>query len=279
MAQTIHMPLRAGCLPVEASVIAARPRLVPQIKATGGRALDARLVASGVTLCAACVFVVLGIQVVPWAVGIAPGPMLASPVTPFILSIALVLLAWRRASDLGKAARAQSEADRRVHELAYLDEVTGLYNRRYLVDRIDSEAGRALSLILLDLDDFKKLNGRHGQAAGDDLLRKVAERLVSVADGAICARLGGDEFAVLLAGVYATEEYALFLASDILAELNRSVVPAETVGSISASIGVSQGAPSESAASLMRKAELAMDEAKRLGRNRVIAFHPEIEPN
>jgi diguanylate cyclase (GGDEF)-like protein len=238
---------------------------------------DARLwIASAVTLCAAFVFVVLGSEVVPWALGIAPDPVMASPVTPFILSIALVLLAWRRAADLGKAARAQREADRRVREFAYLDEVSGLYNRRFLVDSINTRNDRSLSLILLDLDGFKEINDRHGHAAADDLLRSVAERIANVTVGAACARVGGDEFAVLLEGAYATDEYALFSASELLAELNQPVSLADEAQRVGVSIGVSHGAPRESAASLMRKADKAMYEAKRLGGNRVIGFQPEM---
>jgi diguanylate cyclase (GGDEF)-like protein len=277
MAQTTYEPWRTGCLPVEPIATVSRPRLAPRMEATTVGAIDARLwVASAVTLCAAFVFVVLGSQAVPWALGIAPDPMMASPVTPFLLSIALVLLAWRRAADLGKAARAQREADRRVRELACLDEVTGLYNRRSLVDCINARNDRGLALILLDLDDFKSVNDRYGYAAGDDLLRSVAERVANVADGAVCARLGGDEFAVLLEGAYATEECALFSASELLAELSQPVTLGDGVGSLGVSIGVSQGAPGESAASLMQTADKAMYEAKRLGRNRVIAFHPEM---
>src|SRR6185503_3810371 len=156
MAQTILDPWRTGPFPVELAATAGRPLLAPRIEIASVGALDSRRwIASAVTLCAAFVFVVLGSQVVPWALGIAPGPMMASPVTPFILSIALVLLAWRRAADLGKAARAQREADRRVFELACLDHLTGLYNRRFLLNSINSKNDRRLALILLNIDEFK----------------------------------------------------------------------------------------------------------------------------
>jgi diguanylate cyclase (GGDEF)-like protein len=273
MAQTALNQWPKSRLPVEPAAAVS----LPHLEATRVGASDARLwIASAVTICAAVVFVVLGSQVVPWAFGLAPGPMMASPVTPFILSIALVLLAWRRAADLGKAARAQREADRRARELAYLDDVTGLYNRRFLLDSMNSRSDRQLALILLDIDDFKDVNDRYGHAAGDDLLRRVAERVASATDGALCARLGGDEFAVLLEGAYATEEYALFAATELLAEVNQPVALGDAVGCVGVSIGVSQGRPRESAAGLMRKADKAMYEAKRSGRNRVVAFQPEM---
>jgi diguanylate cyclase len=87
-------------------------------------------------------------------------------------------------------------------ELAATDPLTGLANRRRLLERLGQALtlGKRPALLLLDLDGFKPINDRHGHAVGDDLLCAVAQRLQASADeGDLVCRLGGDEFAVLLA--------------------------------------------------------------------------------
>ena len=91
----------------------------------------------------------------------------------------------------------------RLEELSFKDPLTGVYNRRYL--RIEEEAkrhsrfGEPMSLVMLDLDNFKLVNDRLGHSAGDDVLREVAQVLTRNARSfSIVTRYGGDEFAVLL---------------------------------------------------------------------------------
>jgi diguanylate cyclase (GGDEF)-like protein len=90
---------------------------------------------------------------------------------------------------------ARAEADR----LAHIDHLTGVANRRSLAPVLDSQAGRSVGLLLLDLDHFKLINDEHGHAAGDAVLVAVADRLRrSVrADDAV-VRMGGEEFLVVL---------------------------------------------------------------------------------
>ena len=92
-----------------------------------------------------------------------------------------------------------------VYKMALLDPLTGLFNRRYIEQRLEDEItrsqrhGRALSAILFDLDEFKQVNDTYGHAAGDALLRAFSERLSKATRGSdASARYGGDEFLVVL---------------------------------------------------------------------------------
>jgi diguanylate cyclase (GGDEF)-like protein len=92
-----------------------------------------------------------------------------------------------------------------VYKMALLDPLTGLFNRRYIEQRLEDEIarsqrhGRALSVILLDLDEFKQVNDTYGHGAGDALLKAFAERLSRATRGSdASARYGGDEFLVVL---------------------------------------------------------------------------------
>lgn len=101
-------------------------------------------------------------------------------------------------------------ADRQIHsafwrDLALIDPLTGLYNRRFAERRLKAEIARAqrkgypLTLVLFDLNDFKKINDRFGHSAGDQVLKEFADRLAgAVREADVAARLGGDEFLLLL---------------------------------------------------------------------------------
>ena len=92
-----------------------------------------------------------------------------------------------------------------VYKMALLDPLTGLFNRRYIEQRLEDEIkrserhGRTLSVILFDLDEFKQVNDTYGHGAGDALLKAFAERLIKATRGSdASARYGGDEFLVVL---------------------------------------------------------------------------------
>ncbi len=92
-----------------------------------------------------------------------------------------------------------------LYRMAMFDALTGLYNRRFAQPRIEAEIvrcqrkGTALTLLLLDLDDFKQINDRFGHATGDSVLRAFGDHLAKVSRGSdLAARLGGDEFMLLL---------------------------------------------------------------------------------
>ncbi|MSQ15631.1 MAG: GGDEF domain-containing protein [Dehalococcoidia bacterium] len=98
--------------------------------------------------------------------------------------------------------------DDTIHDLALKDDLTDLWNRRYFLDRLDQEmsrsrrSGSAMALIMADADGLKEINDRHGHAAGDRLLKSIANSLKSRARPYdVVARVGGDEFAILMPGV------------------------------------------------------------------------------
>jgi diguanylate cyclase (GGDEF)-like protein len=171
-----------------------------------------------------------------------------------------------------------------IAQQALKDSLTGLWNRRYLDTRIAEEVARAhraqssLSVFGVDLDGFKQVNDRHGHEAGDRVLARVAERLLgSVRPTDVVARLGGDEFVVLLVGTSGTD--ALALAQRIVANLERT----DEHGLVTASIGVATATPkdtrSEIGGRLLREADEALLEAKRLGKRRAIHHDDILRPN
>ena len=168
------------------------------------------------------------------------------------------------------------EVDRLV-ALAETDPLTGLANARGLLGRLDAETARArryrqpLSLLLVDLDGLKRINDRHGHAAGDEAIRGLARVIRSeLRDSDTGARWGGDEFAILAPNTPETAALAL-------AERIRALVPRQRAREpLTASLGVATLQPDEGGdrmdgAGLMRQADVAMYEAKRRGRNTVAA--------
>ena len=196
-----------------------------------------------------------------------------------LLNIALILFGWRRSKDLNHALSARAEAERRAYESAFIDHVTGLSNRRELagtLNDIGAASDPSASLLVLDLDYFKKVNDQYGHAAGDRLLRFVGDTLKEIVNDGCCARLGGDEFAVLLPGTRSIEEVDR-IAQSILDALSKPVVLGETTANISASIGISTSEGVPDADVMLGHSDIAMYEAKRLGRNCYVRFESEME--
>ena len=170
------------------------------------------------------------------------------------IGVTLILGFLRMAIALKSAESAS--ADR---QLARVDELTGLANRREFIWQLQQrERVGTSSLLLLDLDGFKTVNDRHGHHIGDELLRAVAERFVRITpDGDCLARLGGDEFAVLhSADVERAREFALALRATLS-------YPFEIQG-LTISVGVSIGVVAHNGGSdLMARVDEAMYRAKR----------------
>jgi diguanylate cyclase (GGDEF)-like protein/PAS domain S-box-containing protein len=186
-------------------------------------------------------------------------------------------------NDITERKRAESAA----HELAVRDPVTGLLNRRGLDNALATLLGspkaesRQLALLLVDLDHFKAVNDTFGHAAGDLVLREVANVLSqSIRRTDIVGRTGGDEFVVLLPGIEGAQK-AEEIASNIIVGLSRPIVVGdEQFAHIGASIGISvTGAEREPAAALLRRADIAMYAAKQAGRGRACLGQPDGEPS
>ena len=158
------------------------------------------------------------------------------------------------------------------------DSLTGLLNRRSCLAALDTclaERGPGeVAVVLLDLDGFKEVNDTFGHAAGDVALNDFAARLLStVADSAVVARLGGDEFGVLVVGDNA-ERRALRYAQTLIA-VQRSSLGVVTV-SVGASAGIAVSLPGDTTSTILRRADLAMYEAKRSGVSQAAVFADEM---
>jgi diguanylate cyclase (GGDEF)-like protein/PAS domain S-box-containing protein len=182
------------------------------------------------------------------------------------------------ARDVTERVRLEGELTRQ----AFYDGLTDLANRALFRDRLDhalaqsARSREALSVLLVDLDEFKQVNDSLGHDAGDRLLVEVAARFREVSrPGDTLARLGGDEFALLLDG--ANEAIAVAAARRTLASLAEPVDIAGRSLRLGASIGivVHEGGPAESDA-LIRDADLAMYAAKEGGRGRFEVFRYEM---
>ena len=186
---------------------------------------------------------------------------------PRVLALLLIFLLLNRALHrlVRRPAREHSQALRR---LALHDSLTGAANRRGFMDRLAQaqQQQALLSLVMIDIDHFKRINDRHGHAAGDGVLREVAARLRRQMRGAdLLGRLGGEEFALLLPAT----DLAGALAQAELARQALRREPMVIAGTVTASFGVAQWDGSESAADWLHRADLALYQAKAKGRNRV----------
>jgi two-component system, cell cycle response regulator len=172
-----------------------------------------------------------------------------------------------------------NQSYQRSLSLALTDELTGLYNRRYLFAHLDELVARATgegvgaaALLLLDVDHFKRVNDVHGHAAGDDALREIAIRATqSVRSADLVARLGGEEFVVVM------PETELAVAAAVAERLRAAIeerpfiVPATTTPlRLTASIGVTVIVRGDERDRALKRADDALYAAKAGGRNRVV---------
>ena len=146
---------------------------------------------------------------------------------------------------------------------ARTDDLTGVPNRRHLMETLDALGSAPASIVLIDLERFKEVNDRFGHAAGDQVIRIAASRLRDAAPRGTLARLGGDEFALVLPGVSLMA--AAEVAGDLLDRLSQPLELRGEVLEIGASMGVAETAGGQGNEDLMRRADAAMYRAKRAG--------------
>lgn len=160
------------------------------------------------------------------------------------------------------------------------DLLTGLLNRRGLLQYMSSHKGDDYTLFYIDLDGFKPINDSYGHNAGDELLRHLANVLMHQEGKKICARLGGDEFVVVFLEALKEAEIRL-RADNLLYDLSRKVTVAnDCLVRVSGSVGVAS-APQDSTDiyELIVQADAAMYEAKKQGRNRAVLYQSGMESN
>jgi diguanylate cyclase (GGDEF)-like protein len=176
-------------------------------------------------------------------------------------------------------ALARLRTELRVRDLAQaaiVDSGSGLFNRLYFHSRMQEEVQRAtrqgtpLALQIIDVDTFKAVNDQFGHLAGDATIKEVADilrRSVRVFD--VCARYGGDEFAVVMPGSRSDSAAAVADRIRTLIEHRQPRLP--SAPGITVSIGVAELQPGDTARSVIERADRALYEAKRAGKNRVVA--------
>ena len=181
------------------------------------------------------------------------------------------------AARLDAAYKELETTNSRLKEFSFKDDVTGLYNRRFFSIRLEEEISRyrrfnhPVSVVLLDLDGFKDVNDRLGHAAGDEILRDIAQILLKHSRGInVISRYGGDEFAVLLVE---TPKAGARLYADRIRQVV-STYPFSHGCRITASFGVSS-LPEDVAAApddIVKTADEALYAAKRAGKNKVAGY-------
>ncbi|MET1070164.1 MAG: diguanylate cyclase [Pseudomonas prosekii] len=173
-------------------------------------------------------------------------------------------------SDISDLKRVEEE----LRALSVTDSLTGIHNRRYFQERLTTEMARVergggeLSVIMLDIDHFKRINDQHGHAVGDRVLQAVCERIGHrLRRTDVFCRLGGEEFMVLCPDI--DGEHAHVLALQLWQALRSS--PIDGVGTVTASFGIASWRVGEGADSLLLRADSGVYAAKQAGRDRVEA--------
>lgn len=155
--------------------------------------------------------------------------------------------------------------------LATTDSLTGLLTRRAFVEAAENMLSMAsknslFSILLSDIDKFKNINDTCGHGAGDLVLQEVAKAIRSV--GMPAGRLGGEEFVILM---HRRMDAAIEIAEALRLAVSRIICPGETIVKVTCSAGVAEWEAGDTVESLLRRADVALYEANRYGRNRVVA--------
>lgn len=222
-----------------------------------------------------------------------PSEILVHPLHAHSVGIGAVVLGW--SGPLPRGARAlapillqtfsvalsNARAHQDMERLAALDALTGLYNRRFGLERLREEysrsvrSGRPLGVVLLDIDHFKSVNDTYGHLAGDAVLKRVANEARSVLrEGDVLARYGGEEFLAILPG--AGEEDVGVIAERIRRLVESSVqrvADHEFTVTVSLGFGSTARVDVENVMALVDAADEALYSAKRMGRNLAQAVH------
>jgi diguanylate cyclase (GGDEF)-like protein/PAS domain S-box-containing protein len=182
----------------------------------------------------------------------------------------------------GRDVSERKRLERELTHQAFHDPLTGLANRALFLDRVSHaltlarRQSRPVSVLYLDLDDFKKVNDSLGHGEGDKLLAATADRLLTSARVSdTVSRLGGDEFAVLIEDGVAAEDLA-GLVERFQTALSRPFILGGNEVPMSVSIGVATAGPEDAADELLRNADMAMYNAKRRGKGRAETFQSQM---
>ncbi len=186
--------------------------------------------------------------------------------------------------ELNDANEKLKKQNKEISKLATLDSLTGLFNRHSynnILERtlkIAKRYNKQFSILFIDLDHFKKINDTLGHHIGDLLLKAIAKKLQScIRESDILSRIGGDEFNILLEGI-TTQNDVAYIAKKILAKMSKPFNIESHKLTVTASIGISNY-PSNGVTlpELLKNADVAMYQAKELGRNRYQFYNLSID--
>ena len=256
------------------------------------RRAERDVVALGIAVAAILMFVGTGGSVLPQIVrswmGMGSGPDLML-VNALLLNIALIIFGWRRYSELMGEIGERRKAEELARQLAETDPLTGCLNRRSVTRETGTlmasagKDGRAVAFIMVDLDDFKLVNDLNGHRAGDTVLLATAERLAALLPGnTLLARLGGDEFACVVPYDPGSPDRIDQLVARAIDKVAQPVECDGLALEVTVSVGIStngftEAGPATAAEDLMHRADIAMYQAKKQGKNRYFWFEPSME--
>ncbi|HWP69243.1 MAG TPA: diguanylate cyclase, partial [Rectinemataceae bacterium] len=220
------------------------------------------------------IFSLMGLKFLPvnfWTVnGIAIGMTAES----ILLSMALA----DRFKSLEAEKKNLEKIQAHYRELSLTDALTGLHNKRFLKIELDLAAARAretgtpLSLILLDLDDFKNINDSFGHTVGDEILATLSRSIRSCTrESDSSCRFGGDEFVIIMPGIWGVDAFQVAerIRNRFALDSSRDIDGAAL--RVTVSLGIVEFNGKETAEAFLERADSAMYEAKRLGKNRSVA--------
>ena len=224
---------------------------------------------------AAIIFSTSGLGLIEYNWLIASGSLgLGAAMESILLSLALA----DRIRDLQEERQRLQEQEKRLTELSITDALTGLFNKRWFTSKIASEMDHArrmdrpLSLIVLDVDDFKNFNDRYGHHQGDRVLSELGRVISrSVRSTDIACRYGGEEFSIILPGV---DMENASMTADRLRRGTHSMQILSDHGknvTVTVSLGVAQARTGEDADTLFVRADAALYQAKNKGKNQTVA--------
>ena len=205
------------------------------------------------------------------AMGRAPDPAIrhGEVSTAVVLGLLVAILCGIQGEAFFRQVKELERARRALHHQAHHDPLTGLPNREQIAAYASAQRGRALAVLLLDLNGFKQVNDTLGHAAGDRLLQEVGRRLgAGLREGDLAGRIGGDEFIVLMPGAGARA--AADLAARLRDEIRRPIDLDGRSATVGTSIGIACRAAGDQAdlESLSREADAAMYRDKAASRSR-----------
>jgi len=185
------------------------------------------------------------------------------------------------ATDITERKKAEDKTYAHFYKVAHTDDLTQIHNRAYFNHQFDNlltlakRENKKLALLLIDLDDFKPVNDSYGHLVGDELLKKAAQIFKkSCRETDIVARLGGDEFAIILVSPDNKKTIDL-LAKKIIDKINKPILISKHNIKISSSIGIAIFPEDDKDKDkLINKADLALYEAKKSGRNTLKFYNP-----